>query len=182
MSPADIRNLSNAIISFQSNAETSSSAIFQSRDVISKACDHHLMQKEVERVDAQEPQKIFDHSRSPSPGTIASPLEEVTVARSADTPSLPSSLDEHSLFSATSAPRNTPSTPKINNQSSTPSPSAPLEEVACSAGTPSLPSSHDEHPLFSATSAPRNPPSTLLHQTSTTNMHQHHHLLHLRKK
>ena len=119
MSPADLRNLSNAILSFQSNAETSSFAIFQSRAEISKARDHHLMQKEVARVDAQEPQEVFDHSRSPSPGTIASPLEE--VARSAGTlsPSLvPLSLQvddsEHLLFSATSAARNSPFTPKIN--------------------------------------------------------------------
>jgi hypothetical protein len=123
MSPADLRNLSNAIILFQSNAETSSCAIFQSRAVISKARDHHLMQKEVERVDAQEPQEIFDHSRSPSP-CIVSPLDE--VARSTGTPSLPSSFDEHSLSSATSAPRNPPSTPNINEQSSTPSRPASL--------------------------------------------------------
>ena len=54
ISPADLRNLSDAIISIQNNAETSSCAraIFQSRAVISKARDHRLMQKEVEKVDA----------------------------------------------------------------------------------------------------------------------------------
>lgn len=62
MSPPDLRNLSDAIASFQSNAKTSSCAIFQSRAEISKARDCHLMQKEVERVDAQELQEIFDHS------------------------------------------------------------------------------------------------------------------------
>ena len=84
MSPVDLRKLSDAIISFQSNAETSSSAIFQSKAVISNARVRRSTQKEVEKVDEQEPEEIFDHSRSPSPN-IASPLE---AAHSNSTPSL----------------------------------------------------------------------------------------------
>jgi len=98
MLPADLRNLSDAIISFQSNAETASSPIFQSQDVISKARNQRLLQKEVERVDAQEPREIYDHSRSASPCT-ASPSE---VACFTSIPSLSSPLDQTSLFSATS--------------------------------------------------------------------------------
>ena len=121
MSPADLRSLSSAVISFQSNTETASSAIFQSRDVISKARNQHLLKKEVESVDAQEPQEIFDHSRSVSPciASTAAPSLEV-----AGTSSLSSPLDQSPSFSATSAPQNLPatSTPNINKELSSQSP------------------------------------------------------------
>ena len=121
MSPADLRSLSSAVISFQSNAETASSAIFQSRDVISKARNQHLLKKEVESVDAQEPQEIFDHSRSASPCIASTAAPSLEVAGSS---SLSSPLDQSSLFSATSAPLNLPatSTPNINKELSIQSP------------------------------------------------------------
>jgi hypothetical protein len=103
MSPADLRNLSDAIILFQSNAETSSSAIFQSKAVISNTRDRRLTQKEADEVDEQEPEEIFDHSRSPTPD---SSLEK--AAHSTSNPSLSSLLDQSPS-----------STPNINEKTST---------------------------------------------------------------